>query len=91
MTFAQLVGVPGGSTGIIGVLNVVVVPVIITLAFVVFISGVIRYFFINGDEEGSRAQGREFVMWGLIGMVVLFSVWGLVNIVLSTLGISPGA
>jgi len=85
MTFAQFVG--GGLTGVIGALNMVVVPIIITLAFLYFIWGVINYFFIHGDEEGKRAEGRQFVLWGVIGLVVLFSIWGILNILLSTLGI----
>lgn len=87
MTFAQFVG--NGTTGIIGVMNTVVVPIIIALAFLMFVWGIVKYFFIHGGEEKSREEGRDFILWGLIGMVVLFSVWGFVNILLSTLGIAP--
>ncbi len=87
MTFAQFVG--SGSTGIVGLLNTIVVPVIFALAFAVFIWGIINYFFIHGGEETKREEGRSFALWGVIGMVVLFSVWGFVNILLSTLGIAP--
>ncbi|MFA6519796.1 MAG: hypothetical protein WCT41_03190 [Candidatus Paceibacterota bacterium] len=78
-----------GSSGIIGLLNMVVVPVIFAFAFAAFIWGVVNYFFLHGDEEAKREEGRKFIVWGLIGIVVLFSVWGFVNIVLSTLGIMP--
>lgn len=89
MTFAQFIG--NGSTGIIGAINLVVVPVIFALAFAVFVWGIFKHFFVHGGEENSREEGRSFIMWGLLGMLVLFSVWGLVNILLTTLGISPGA
>ena len=93
MTFAQFVGggAFGNTTGIIGVLNTIVVPVIFTFAFAAFIWGVVSYFFLHGAEEGKREEGRQFILWGILGMVVLFSVWGFVNIMLSTLGIAPGA
>ena len=87
MTFAQLVG--SGTTGIIGVLNTIVVPVIFSLAFLVFIWGVISRFFFYGGNETKREEGRQFIFWGVLGMVLLFSVWGIVNILLSTLGIAP--
>ncbi len=87
MTFAQFVG--SGSTGIIGVVNTVIVPIIFALAFAAFIWGVVSYFFIHGGEEGKRAEGKNFILWGVIGMAVLFSVWGLVGLLLSTLGIAP--
>ncbi len=89
MTFAQFIG--SGSTGIIGALNTIAIPVITTLAFGVFIWGVISYFFLNQDNEDKRAEGRQFIFWGILGMVVLFSVWGFVNILLFTLGITPTA
>jgi hypothetical protein len=89
MTFAQLVG--SGSTGIIGLMNTVLVPVILALAFAAFVWGVVNYYFFHTDDESKRAEARQFVLWGLAGMAVLFSVWGFVNILLSTLGIAPGA
>jgi len=89
MTFAQFVGT--SSSGLIGVLNTVVVPIIFTLAFAAFIWGVVNYFFLHGGEETKREEGKEFILWSIIGIVVLFSVWGFVNLLLSTLGIAPGA
>ena len=90
MTFAQFVG--SGSEGIIGVINTVVVPLIGSLIFLVFIWGVVKHFFINneGDTEKLK-EGRDFIFWGILGMVVYFSIWGFVNLLLSTLGIAPAA
>ncbi|MBU6388678.1 hypothetical protein KGQ72_02310 [Patescibacteria group bacterium] len=79
------------STGVVGLLNAVVVPVIFAFAFAAFVWGVMNYFFLHGGEEAKREEGRTFVLWGILGMVVLFSVWGFVNIMLSTLGIAPAA
>lgn len=89
MTFAQFIG--SGSTGIIGALNTIAIPVILALAFGVFIWGVVNYFFFNQDDEGKRSEGRQFIFWGILGMVVLFSVWSFVNILLFTLGVAPTA
>lgn len=89
MTFAQFVG--SGTTGVIGALNIIVVPLIFALAFASFVWGVANYFFLHGGEDKSREEGKQFILWGILGMVVLFSVWGLVNMLLSTLGIAPGA
>jgi hypothetical protein len=89
MTFKTFIG--SGTTGVIGILNTVIVPVIFALAFAVFVWGVVNYFFLHGGNEEKRSEGRQFVFWGIIGMVVLFSVWGFVNLLLSTLGIAPGA
>ena len=85
----------GGTTfanyvaGIIGLFDTVVVPVLFALAFLTFIWGVVKYFFLDGGDEVKREEGKKFVLWGLLGLVVLFSVWGFVNLLLSTLGIMP--
>lgn len=87
MTFAQFVG--SGTTGVIGVINTVLVPLIISLSFLVFFWGVFKYFIWGGDNESSREEGRQYILWGIISLAVIFSVWGLVSILLSTLGITP--
>lgn len=93
MTFAQFIG--NGNTGIVGLLNTVVVPVIFALAFAAFIFGIVKYFFLNPigtesyGERSGYSEGRQFIFWGVVGMVAILSVWGLVNILLSTLGIAP--
>lgn len=87
MTFRDFIG--SGSTGIIGVLNTVVVPLIVSLAAAVFVWGVINHFFLHGSDEAKREEGKQFMLWGIIGLAVLFSVWGFVNLLLSTLGIAP--
>lgn len=89
MTFAQFIG--SGTTGIIGVLSTVVVPLIIALAFVFFVWSVLNYFLFHSADETERTKGRQFVLWSVLGLVALFSVWGFVNIMLSTLGIAPSA
>jgi heme/copper-type cytochrome/quinol oxidase subunit 4 len=77
--------------GIIVVLNKVVVPVIFALAFLVFIFGVVKFFFLSSDNEKGRESGRAFMFWGILGIAMLLSVWGFVSLLLSTLGISPSA
>ena len=85
-SFKDLVG--GPSSGIIGLVNSTVVPIIFALAFGFFIWGVVKYFFLHGDNDTARAEGQQFILWGIVGMAVLFSVWGLVNLLLSTLGLA---
>ena len=74
-----------------GIINTFIIPIIFAFAFVVFVWGIVSYFFIHGSDETKRTEGKKFAFWGVIGMVVLLSVWGFVNLVLSTLGIMPRA
>ena len=79
MTFSAFV------TSIVGAINTVVVPLIFAFCFAAFMWGMANYFFLSGGSEEKRASGRAFALSGVLGMVVLVSLWGLVNILLSTL------
>lgn len=78
------------KTGILALINTVFVPVLFAVAFLTFLWGVYKYFILGASEEKSREEGRSFVLWGIVGFVVILSVWGLVAIVGNTFGLSPG-
>jgi zinc transporter ZupT len=63
-----------------------VIPLIFALALAMFVWGVVQYV-INSDEEAKKAKGKQFMIWGIIGLAVMVSVWGLVKIVGNTFGI----
>lgn len=85
------IGILTGYKGdIVYLINSVFVPVLFAVAFLTFLWGVYRYFILGADNDTERAKGKEFVLWGIIGFVVILSVWSLVRIVTGTLGISTG-
>lgn len=63
-----------------------IVPAIITLAIVSFIWGVVQTL-LNPTNEEARKKGRAFIMWGIVGLVVITSMWGIVKIFTSTFGL----
>jgi len=107
MALAQITGPTGGlnrcasvGTGVGGteITNILckisdllnfVVPILISLAVIYFIWGVATYV-ITGDEEAKKA-GRDRIIFGIIGLLVIVTVWGLVRIVANTFGISQGS
>lgn len=62
------------------------VPVIFAIAFIVFLWGVFTYFIAGGANDEKRKEGAKFVMWAIIGFVVMVSIWGIVNVFANTLG-----
>jgi hypothetical protein len=69
------------------VINSSIIPFIFALAVVMFVWGSVKFFIINADEEAKRAQGKQFMVWGVVALAVMLSVWGLVGILDSTFGI----
>lgn len=82
--------IQGYATSITTIINSILVPVLISIAFIVFLWGVYNYFILGADNETKRSEGKTFALYGIIGFVVLFSVWGIVNIFMGTLGLSTG-
>lgn len=76
---------------ITGIINDSVIPLIFAVATVMFVWGVVQFFIINADEEKKRAQGKQFMIWGIIALAVMLSVWGLVGILSTTFGITGGS
>lgn len=68
------------------ILSASVIPLIFALAIAFFVWGVVQYV-INSDNESERAKGRNFMIWGIIALAVMVSIWGLVNIFTRSFGI----
>jgi len=71
---------------ILGIINDTIrfiVPFLIGLALIYFLWGVIRYILYN-DDPSVRASSRQIMIWGIIILFVLVSIWGLVNILIET-------
>ena len=68
---------------IIAIINSVVVPLILAIAFLYFIWGVFRYFIASNEE--TKEKGRDLMFYGLIGFFVIISVWGIINLLTDTI------
>jgi Type IV secretion system pilin len=68
---------------IVPIADAVIIPFLYAIAFLTFLWGIFTYFF--NDNEEKRKDGRQFALWGIIGFFVLFSVWGLVRLLMSLL------
>ena len=64
-----------------------IVPLLITIALVIFIWGIISYITAGADED-KRAEARNVILYGVIGLFAIVSVWGLVAIIQNTFGVT---
>ncbi|MES2930323.1 MAG: hypothetical protein V4665_00875 [Patescibacteria group bacterium] len=63
-----------------------IVPLLFALATVGFIWGMIQYF-LNPDNEEKRKQGKSFMIWGIVALFVMISMWGVVGVLSNTFGV----
>lgn len=67
---------------LISVINLII-PVLVTLALILFFVGLIRYLVKSGDEKGKQ-RDKEVILWGLIALFIIFSIWGILGILKRT-------
>ena len=73
------------------VLVQVINPMILLLsagAFVVFLWGVFE-FVLHAGEATKREEGKKAILWGLVGLVIIFGAYGIINMALNTFSIAP--
>ena len=66
-------------------------PLIILMfgaALAYFLYGVVE-FLANQANSGEVGTGRQHMLWGIIGMFIMISVFGIMHLIEHTLGISP--
>ena len=72
LTFSTLVD------QIINLMNSLI-PLLVGFAIIFFFIGIIRYIYKSGDAKG-RAGGRSTIIWSLIGLFVIFALWGILQL-----------
>lgn len=66
-----------------------VIMLMFAIAFIVFLWGVSQLV-LNAESEEGRTTGKQHILWGIIGMTIMFSVWGIMNLILGTLETTTG-
>ena len=62
------------------------VQLLFALATVIFIWGLIG-FFMGSENAEARKTGVNHILWGIIGMAIMVSVYGIIRFVASTVGV----
>lgn len=63
-----------------------VIYLLFGLAIVVFLWGVVQYVIGSQGDERKLQQGRQVMIWGIIGMFIMASAWGIVSILCNFFG-----
>lgn len=84
VAFAQIS--PGPVDDVQAFLRDQVIPLLIVIATIIFMVGILRYVTAGGDEEKIKA-GRNMLIFGIVALAVMISMWGLVKILIDTFGV----
>ena len=80
VSLAAVTNISDAGSFIINTINNVLVPVLFAVAFIVFLYGAFKTFILGSQSEETKENGKNLMLWGLIGFFVMVSIWGLVNI-----------
>ncbi len=61
-----------------------IIPVVTTLAFLVFFWGIIVFIRAGGDEKKIES-GKQLLFWGSIALFVIISFWGILQVLSNSL------
>ena len=76
--------------GAFGQLVGTLVPILITLALVVFFWGLVRYLWW-GTSEPRIDEAKTLMKWGLITLFLMVSIWGIIALMQKALDIDKNA
>jgi len=64
-------------------------PIVVALALLAFFWGLVTYIFQSGDAE-KRKKGLSIMIWGIIALFIMLSVFGIINALQDTLDVGSG-
>ena len=67
-------------------LNIIslLIPLVFGISLLVFLWGIVNAWILNGGDETSIEKGKKTALAGVIGLVVMASVWGIVALLRSS-------
>jgi uncharacterized sodium:solute symporter family permease YidK len=75
-------GISGLLEQVMGVITSLI-PIVIAIAVLVFLWGVLQY--VVAKDEDKQKEARGVMLYGIIALFVMVSVWGFVNLLGTTI------
>lgn len=85
---------PGANAGLGGLMDTVTgligtnfIALVFALGFAYFFWGVVQYA-LYPDDESKKEKGRQYMIWGIIALTVMFTVYGLIRVLRNTFNLN---
>ncbi|MCF7815467.1 MAG: pilin [Candidatus Pacebacteria bacterium] len=62
------------------------IPFLLSIAFLIFVWNAARFFIFAGGSEEGHEKARSMTIWSISAFVIIISLWGIVNLLVSGLG-----
>jgi hypothetical protein len=82
-SFAALGNIDSLVTDIGSIVNKII-PIIFAVALLGFFYGLVKYIF---GKEDDKAQAKKTMIWGVVALFIMASVWGLVRFIGEAVGV----
>lgn len=84
----QFQGIVTILNSIKNIIETVLVPLVFTLAFLMFLWGMFTTFILGGTDEGKQSEGKQLMLYSILAFVVMVCIWGIVNIISNGFGLT---
>lgn len=64
--------------------------VLFTAGFMLFVYGIVEFMYAMAKGGTAGDEGKKHMLWGVIGMVIMSSVWGIIALINNTFGLGLG-
>ena len=71
-------------TNLLSLITDILIPLVFTLALLFFFWGVAKYIWSEGQ---AKAEGKQIMIWGVVALFVMSSIWGIVYFIRDEFGI----
>jgi len=65
----------------------ILIPLAFALCLFYFFWGVAKYMRTGAGSDKAAEEGRRVMIWGVVGLFVAFSIWGIIKFIQSELGV----
>ncbi len=90
LAFAQSLGnLPVLVTSIKTLINSIL-PVLLALAVLYFFWGLVTFIRASGSDPKAAEQGKTIMIWGIVALFVMVSIFGILNWLITLTGLNTG-
>lgn len=69
------------------IVNTTLIPLAFGLCLLYFFWGVAKYIRSGSGGENAAKEGRQVMVWGIVGLFVATAIWGIITLIRTELGI----